>query len=120
LLVGTFARSILSYPLDSLGIEQVVQDTTIVQVTELEQKSFLSIHPNPSSGFINLTFSNINPGKAYEIAVLNASGQLIKMEKGQYQGEVVHQIDIGDLVSGWYIAKVKLHHQIHQAKFLKH
>lgn len=119
LLVGTFARSILSYPLDSLIVEQEMEDTTVVQVNELELQSAVEAHPNPATAFVDLSFSNIYPGRAYEIAILNANGQLVELTKGQQQGRAVHQIDIQNWPAGWYVAKVKMHHQIHQVKFLK-
>jgi hypothetical protein len=119
LLVGTFARSILSYPLDSLIIEQEMEDTTVVQVNELELQSAVEAHPNPATAFVDLSFSNIYPGRAYEIAILNANGQLVELTKGHQQGRAVHQIDIQNWPAGWYVAKVKMHHQIHQVKFLK-
>ncbi len=118
LLVGTFARSILSYPLDSLGIEQEPQDT-VVQVRNAESPSFLKTYPNPARERINLSFFNIESGRAYEIAILNANGQLMALHKGQQQGEVIHQLDISVYPKGWYVAKVKIRHQVRQARFLK-
>lgn len=118
LLVGTFARSILSYPLDSLGIEQEPQDT-VVQVRSAEAPSFLKVYPNPAREWVNLSFFNIESGRAYEMAILNANGQLMALQKGQQPGEVVHQLDISTYPAGWYVVKVKIRHQVHQARFLK-
>lgn len=118
LIAGTFARSIMSYPLDSLF---VAPDSTIVDIEEpvsFEESNPLNVYPSPATNWINLEFENKEPGRSYEIALLDVSGHLIHYQKGHQQGKVNERLDISLLPAGWYLLKVKSRHQVNTQLFM--
>jgi len=117
LVAGTYARSIMSYPLDSITS---MDTTTIVSTNNLnaEIKNSLDVYPNPANDYINIQLGNIEPGRDFEIVILNSSGQLLYHKKGSGdQGS--YEIDISDWASGIYFVKAKMRHGILSKKFSK-
>ncbi len=118
LAAGTFARSILSYPLDSLFAEP--QDTTVVSITTVEEKqSFVRLFPSPATDWVQAEFFNAEPGKGYQLAVLNASGQLVLSRKGNASGKVQERLNIRNLPAGLYTVKVKMGRTVRTERFAK-
>lgn len=119
LVAGTFARSIMSYPIDSLLVEPV--DTVVVNTEEVAglERPVLNIFPSPATDMINLEFENIEPGKPYEIAIVDAQGRLVTVFEGSQQQSVKEQIDISQMAAGWYTVKVKMRHQVKTSRFVK-
>ncbi len=104
-VAGTFGRSILSYPLDSLGVE-IVQDTTIVDTTVVSSVqqpggiSTLKVFPNPAGNTIT-----IQRNEGYTSAdIFNLEGEKvasISLSKPQ------QSIDISMLKQGAYIVRLQ-------------
>jgi hypothetical protein len=93
LLAGTFARSMMAFPLDSLGIVTNNLDSQ-------KGNSGLDVFPNPSADQINFQLAEIGLVKIYEMN----SGKKIseqKFAKGQ------QQIDISTFSAGIYILQVQ-------------
>jgi hypothetical protein len=119
LVVGSFARSIMSYPIDSLLVQPM--DTVVVNTEELAmpERPALNIYPSPATDMINLEFENIEPGKSYEVAIIDAQGRLVNLFEGDQQQGVKEQIDIAQLTAGWYTVKVKMRHEVKTSRFVK-
>ncbi len=64
-------------------------------------------------------FQNIEPGRGYQLAIVNTSGQLVKLEKEDASGQIKRQLDISDLPAGNYFLKVKVRHQVVSKPFMK-
>lgn len=89
LLAGTFARSMMAFPLDSLGI--------ITHGSKTENaKTTLSIFPNPSSDFLYLKNAGNAVVKIFELA----GGRLVREEKIT-QSET--KVEIRQLPAGAYL-----------------
>ncbi|MCP3931097.1 MAG: T9SS type A sorting domain-containing protein [Bacteroidetes bacterium] len=118
LIAGTFGRSIMTYPLDSI---LTVTDTSSVPVKEIvpiAQK--LEIYPSPTSEFINIHFTNTEPGRSYEMVIINAEGRIVLSKKGGNAFENFEErIDVSTFSSGFYAVKIKIRHTILSGKFLK-
>jgi photosystem II stability/assembly factor-like uncharacterized protein len=119
LVVGSFARSIMSYPIDSLLVQPM--DTVVVNTEEfaMPERPALNIYPSPATDMINLEFENIEPGKSYEVAIIDAQGRLVNLFEGDQQQGVKEQIDIAQLTAGWYTVKVKMRHEVKTSRFVK-
>lgn len=119
LVVGTFARSIMSYPLDS--ILAIPQDTVMTSAGSplVADNSFLKVYPSPAKDWVRFGFQNIEPGRAYELAVLNQKGQVVLRRQGNQSGFVEEEVSVSRLPAGMYTAKVKMRHTVRTGRFLK-
>jgi len=118
LVAGTFARSIMSFPLDSIDVNTdfFVSNENIKPIIN---KSALRIYPNPATDYIQLEFSNTEKNKIAEIVVLDAQGRLLINQKNSQEGSVQERINIQDLSAGNYFVKVKIRHTILSGQFVK-
>ena len=126
LVAGTFARSIMTYSIDSLltmSPDTVVvnpPDTTTVAIREIiNTKSKLKIFPSPATNFIQVEFEKSEPGKTYDLVILDASGKLMHQEKGTQEGKVSQRIDLSNMAAGTYFVKIKFRHTIRTGSFVK-
>jgi photosystem II stability/assembly factor-like uncharacterized protein len=126
LIAGTFARSIMTYSIDSLLVmtnDTVVvnpPDTTGVAIREvIDTKSKLKIFPSPATNYIQVEFEKSEPGKPYEIVILDASGKLMYQEKGEQEGKVSQRINVNNMAAGTYFVKIKFRHTIRTGSFVK-
>ncbi|MCO6492334.1 MAG: T9SS type A sorting domain-containing protein [Phaeodactylibacter sp.] len=119
LVVGTFARSILSYPLDSLF--SMPQDTTLTSdpAPSFASEGFIKVYPSPATDWVRVGFQNIEAGREYSLAILSQSGQVVMMKRGKQQGYVEEQMNVSALPVGMYVAKVKMRHTVRTGRFLK-
>ena len=118
LFAGTHARSALSYPLDSLGVGPADPDTTITAAAAVALPAdYIDVFPVPAREQVRLAF--FNPQSSYELAILNNQGQLMQLWQEQASGQLVHEVDLRRWPSGWYIAKLKIRHQVYTARILK-
>jgi photosystem II stability/assembly factor-like uncharacterized protein len=121
LVAGTFARSIMSYPLDSLieSIQPEVEDTMMVNQQEVFViPNQLDIWPTIASDFIQIELGNIEENRPFEIVILNNAGVLLYHQKGQGQSGS-YRVDVSDWGSGLYFVKAKIRHQVLGGKFVK-
>jgi len=121
LVAGTFARSIVSYSIDSL-LFMAPPDTVDTPTNEqfLVKQPALKIYPSPAMDEITVGFYNSEFGKSSELVILDASGKLVLQTSFQQDGEIVEKLDISNLVAGNYFIKVKTRHTIRSGQFLKH
>ncbi len=115
LVAGTFARSIMTYPLDSINTEG-----PIVSQTDLnfELKNTLLIKPTLASDQVSITLDNTEPGRKFEVVIVNSAGQLLFHQNGAgEQGSF--NINISTWPSGTYYVKAKKRHGVISGKFVK-
>ena len=118
LVAGTFARSIQSYPLDSLFVEPM--DTTVVNLPSINAApSFIKLFPSPATDWVQAEFFPIESDKGYQLAVLNGKGQLVLSRNGKAAGKVEERLNIKQLPAGLYTVKVKMGHTVRTGRFLK-
>jgi photosystem II stability/assembly factor-like uncharacterized protein len=116
LIAGTFARSIMTYPIDSL-IASPPNDTSTAVSNFIADRLTLETFPNPAKNEINITFPG-HPGKSSEVVVLDMNGKLVK--KGKSAGVKIQvKMNIADLPSGSYFVKSKTGSIIRSGKFIK-
>lgn len=121
LVAGTFARSIMSYPLDSLFV-MPPPDSTINTSAEppVIVDNPLRLHPSPAQDWLQVELAHLEPGKGYELAIVDAQGRLVQLWEGTPEaGRIRHRLDVSDLSAGWYILKVKVRHQVYTERFVK-
>ena len=117
LVAGTFARSIMSFPLDSIIL---VDDPITSQKTPVQaQKNRILAYPNPASDYINLELQNIELNRPLEVVILDANGRLLYQSESSYGEKFKDQIDISGWPSGYYVVKSKNRHQIETQQFIK-
>lgn len=110
LVAGTFARSIMAYPLDSIMPEQAPPLVAVVDRPVL-QGDQIKVWPNPASSSCNVSFSTLGyPG--YELVLLDAQGRPVRLYREQTNGNIELQLPLVGLASGTYTLKVKLKHTV--------
>jgi len=116
LVAGTFARSIMSFPIDSL---LAVPDSTPVNIVTpgFEVKKTIKVFPSLADNLVNIELQNIEPSRELELVVLNASGQLIYQNSFD-NNERQLVLNTSDWSMGTYFVKVKMRHQILTEKFM--
>ncbi|MCB0569433.1 MAG: T9SS type A sorting domain-containing protein [Phaeodactylibacter sp.] len=118
LVAGTFARSIMSYPLDSLFAAPM--DTTVVDIPLVEHTpSFIKLYPSPATDWVQAEFSLSEPGKGYQLAVLDGNGRLVLKRNGKASGRVQERLNVKQLPAGMYTVKVKLGQTVRVGRFVK-
>ncbi len=117
LMAGTFARSIMSYPIDSL-IAGTPPDTTVAVRPVVSKIEDVKIFPNPTRNQVNIACP-ANPGKSTEIVLLDQNGRLIERVELKKQGNIRHQFNISALPAGEYLVKVKTGQLIRRGRFVK-
>ena len=115
LIAGTHARSIMTYPLDSLLPDP---DTSTFVFDPLRVKADLRLFPNPANGHTVVSCA-ANDGKPAVLAVLNMEGKLLISKRLQPSGKVQYQLDLASLQPGIYIVKVKSGNVVRTGKLLK-
>ncbi len=118
LIAGTFARSIMSYPIDSLTASPP-PDTSTATANPIAHEESLSVYPNPASHEITVNFPGL-PGKTSEVVVYDKSGRAFIHEKlTPGQGTAKVRLDVSSLPNGEYFVKGKTGHLIRSGKFVK-
>ena len=115
LVAATFARSLQTFPLDSImaiDMAVAVENTTFIAPK-------LDIFPNPATDYININFSNNEPNKKAQLVILDTQGKLVHEQSIEGQGSQSVRINIADLARGMYFAKIKIRHQIISGQFVK-
>lgn len=105
LVAGTFARSILSYPL-----EDIVEPpfNTISSVKDLLSKEKpLLVFPNPAQHQLNLSFSNPTPNQPVQIDLYTLNGQSVLSFNIRTSPAATLQQDISQLPAGIYFITVQ-------------
>ncbi len=117
LSVGTFARSILSYPLD--GIVEPPNNTLSSLSTLANPDQALILYPNPVKDVLNLSFYNPKPNDLLTLAIYNIKGQEVLRFKSLVQQEAFLQTQVGMLKAGIYILKISGEYSTRSVQFVK-
>ncbi len=80
--------------------------TDLTTVSSLATKSSFDLYPNPSTGIINLLWTN-EQQKLINLKIFNAGGQVVFFSRPD-QATALHQIDLTELPSGIYL--IQVHH----------
>ncbi|MEM6320692.1 MAG: T9SS type A sorting domain-containing protein, partial [Bacteroidota bacterium] len=115
LVVGTFARSVLSYPLDGIVRED---NLSSVNYKEADVQP-LTIFPNPALQEISLTFTNERPNKAVILSILDVEGRIVQTTKKPTNRLVNWQVDVSHLMAGQYWVQVQGEVFRYSASFIK-
>lgn len=117
IIAGTFARSIMTYPIDSLLYVEPVDTSTAVGDVFAE-KMQLHIYPNPAFNEINVEFPGYD-GKTSEVVIYDKMGKTWMQENIQSSGAANFNLDISNLPKGEYFIKGKTGHLIRSGRFVK-
>ena len=117
LVAGTFARSIMSFPLDSVDL--VDDPITSVQMPLAQKVNPIKIYPNPASNYINVEIQNIELDRSLEVVIIDANGKMVYNNSTQAGANFSTQINIADWSPGVYSVKSKNRHQISTNQFVK-
>jgi photosystem II stability/assembly factor-like uncharacterized protein len=119
IFAATFARSIMSYDLDSLLFPFMPVDTVTSNESVFTPKSSLKVYPSPAKEFVNIEFTNHEAGKNAEIIILDAKGRIMEEKTISQAGKQNVDFDISDWISGSYFVKIKIRHTILSGSFIK-
>ena len=114
IIAGTFARSIMTYPVDSLLYTPPI-DTSVATQDVFSKDLPLEVYPNPALTDLIVRVPN-SPGKPSEITVFDKTGKLVI--KQAFAGSRA-QLDISGLPAGEYFIKGKTGHMVRSARFVK-
>lgn len=117
LMAGTFARSIMTYPIDSLLFMEP-QDTSVATQNTVDIKMDLQIYPNPASDQLNILFPGYS-GKVSTIVVFDKGGKRWIERQKEDAGSANFQLDISALPNGEYFVKGKTGHIVRSGRFIK-
>ena len=117
-IAGTFGRSIMTFPLDSVDL---MPDSVISSAPPIIEKTpQLTVFPSPASEDVTVRFFNAEPGKGYDLVVLDASGKVIHRIQGKEYGKVEKQFNVNNWPAGMYVVKIKIRHNVIVEQFVVH
>ena len=117
LVAGTFARSIMTFPIDSIDFEDELPTSYSEPVALATNR--IKTYPNPTTDYINLEIQNIESNRHLEVVILNSNGQLVYNSGKQYGAWFKTKIDVSDWTTGMYTVKSKNRHQVDVVQFVK-
>ncbi len=117
LVAATFGKSLQSYDLS--GITNTGDIDVSVLALDNDAIERLKVFPNPAIDKINIQYTNIEPNRSSDIAIVSANGQLMKLIENVKNANVIQALDISDLAPGNYFVKVKVRHSVLSAGFVK-
>jgi photosystem II stability/assembly factor-like uncharacterized protein len=94
----------------------LVDDGSAIEDIE-DPNSFVKAFPNPTSRILNIQLQNTDQ-TVQKVRLLNASGQLIDIEKPDLSNESI-QIDLSGLISGMYFVQVSFSDKTELVKVMK-
>ena len=100
LIAGTFARSMYSFPIDSLHL---AENSSTFSPGGLAPPN-LAVSPSPAYSSTMLSVENLKSNQVAEVVITDASGR--SLWRGQFKGFGKHEenIDLNQFVPGVYIA----------------
>jgi photosystem II stability/assembly factor-like uncharacterized protein len=100
LIAGTYARSVLSFPIDSLKLGE---SSSTFSPDGFAIATF-SISPNPASVAAVLKVENLKSGQAAEINIVDISGKRLLQKQFRGFGRHEEEIDLQEFAPGVYFA----------------
>lgn len=116
LIAGTFARAIMTYPLDSL-LPDIHTSTSSASPPAVKPE--LRLYPNPAKDHTRVSCP-ANPGKNAFLVVLNLEGRVMFSTQLPAANKVDYQLDLAGLPSGLYLVKVRSGNVIRSGRLLKY
>ena len=116
LVAGTFGRSIMTYPLDSLLFSPPLVATK--NPLHVEEKG-IKIMPTITPDFIRIEIENTELGKDAELVIISTDGKLMYQSSSLKGKHLEEKLDVSDYPAGQYFVKVKIRHKIMSAAFVK-
>ena len=116
LVAGTFARSIMTFPIDSIELGD--GDITDIDDPVLFKNNRISVYPNPAIDYVNLEVENIELNRSLEVVILNSNGQLMYNSGKQFGQRFNTQINIKSWPADVYVVKCKNRHQVDVHQFV--
>ena len=104
LIAGTHARSIMTYPLDSLRIGE---NSSTFSPGGIAPPS-LSVNPSPATGNTTLTLSNLLSKQEAAVYIADMSGDVVWRELFSGYGDHRRNIDVSQLAPGIYVACARI------------
>jgi len=104
LIAGTHARSIMTYPLDSLRIGE---NSSTFSPGGIAPPS-LSVTPSPATGNTTLTLSNLLSKQEAAVYIADMSGDVVWRELFSGYGDHRSNIDVSQLAPGIYVACARI------------
>lgn len=117
LVAATFGRSIQSYDLTDILAQEDVNVSVFTPDNDAIER--LKVFPNPAVDNIDIQYTNIEPNRTSDIAIISADGKLMKLIEKVEDSKVLQNVDISDLAPGNYFVKVKVRHSVLSARFVK-
>lgn len=99
LMAGTFARSIVSFPLDSLKLGE--NSSTFIP-NGLANPS-ISVGPNPAFGQVSLRVENLRSGQVADVCLVDFSGKTWRTKQFRGFGRHEETLDLQDVPAGIYL-----------------
>jgi hypothetical protein len=117
LVAGTFARSIMTYPLDSVFAMDpiMVFNNTPTRWENTEIK----IIPTVATHSTQIKIENTERHRTAELVVISMDGKLMYQAAKLSGKEITHDLDISNYPAGQYFVKVKIRHKVMSAAFVK-
>ena len=109
LIAGTFARSIQSFPIDSIVSSNVITSNQINN----DPLQAVTVYPNPSKDYLYIG----NLSEKTEIIIYNVIGEVVKQKITDQNNK---KINISDLKQGSYFIKINTAFNSKTFKIIKH
>ena len=116
LVAGTFARSIMSYPLDSITTPTPPVSTNQPFVAK---KTTVKITPTVTNNSVVIELLNTEPRRSVELIIISVDGKLMYQSEKINDINVKHQLDVSSYPAGQYFVKAKMRHKIVSGAFVK-
>ncbi|MFM8488257.1 MAG: T9SS type A sorting domain-containing protein, partial [Bacteroidota bacterium] len=104
LMAGTHARSIMTYPLDSLRIGE---NSSTFSPGGIAPPA-LSVTPSPASETATLTLGNLLSKQEAAVYIADLSGNIVWRELFSGHGDHRRNIDVNQLAAGVYVACARI------------
>lgn len=97
LIAGTHARSLMTFPLDSILTAPVATSSIFLQ------KDQIRLFPSPAVSDINIEIEGVDPFSNFELIIVNVEGRVVL----QREQNKLKSIDVSQLESGIYFIKIR-------------
>lgn len=81
----------------------------------IQMESLLDVYPNPING--NMIHFEIPKSNKVSYKIYNTAGQLV--QEASLEAQEKQSIQVGNLISGWYILEVQADHKVFRSKLIK-
>lgn len=97
--------------------------TQIFNAVALNNEEFeggsISLYPNPTTDYINISFADVNAGEA-QFQIIDITGKVIKVAQAPVYAGSIQTLDVSSLKSGIYQVGISLNGSTKFIRFVKH